>query len=48
MKATGWRAVPWVAATLGFNLVSSTLFFASVNGLAPFYTNELPAWLAGW
>jgi hypothetical protein len=48
VKARGRTAVPWVAATLGFNLVSSVLFFASVNGLVPFYSRELPAWLAGW
>ena len=48
VKARGWTAVPWAAATLAFNLVSSVLFFASVNGLVPFYSRELPAWLADW
>jgi hypothetical protein len=48
VKAGGWWAVPWIAGTLGFNLVSSVLFFASVNGLARFYSRGLPAWLAGW
>ena len=48
VKARGWSAAPWVAATLAFNLLSSVLFFASVNGLVPFYSNELPAWLGGW
>ena len=48
LKARGWTAAPWLAATLGFNLVSSVLFFASVNGLVPFYSRELPAWLADW
>ena len=46
VKATGWAAVPWVAATLGFNLASGVLFFASVDGLVPFYSRELPGWLA--
>jgi hypothetical protein len=40
--------VPWLAATLCFNLVSSVLFFASVNGLVPFYSRGLPGWLQGW
>jgi hypothetical protein len=48
VKARGWRALPWTAATLGFNLVSSVLFFASINGLVRFYSRGLPAWLAGW
>jgi hypothetical protein len=48
VRARGWRAVPWTAGTLGFNLVSSVLFFASMNGLVPFYSRGLPAWLAGW
>jgi hypothetical protein len=48
VRARGWKAVPWVAGTLGFNLVSSVLFFASLNGLVPFYSHGLPAWLEGW
>jgi hypothetical protein len=48
VKARGWRAVPWTAGTLGFNLVSSVLFFASMNGLVPFYSRGLPVWLGGW
>jgi hypothetical protein len=48
VKPTGWRAGPWIAGTLAFNLVSSTLFFASMNGLAPFYARGVPAWLRGW
>jgi hypothetical protein len=47
IKARGWRAVPWTAATFGFNLLSSVLFFASMNGLVPFYARGLPAWLGG-
>jgi hypothetical protein len=48
VKARGWRAVPWTAGTLGFNLASSVLFFTSMNGLVPFYSCGLPAWLSGW
>jgi hypothetical protein len=48
VKARGWREVPWTAGTLSFNLVSSVLFFASMNGLVPFYSRGLPAWLRGW
>ena len=48
VTARGWAAVPWVAATFGFNLASGVLFFASVNSLVPFYSRELPGWLAGW
>jgi hypothetical protein len=29
----------------GFNLLSSVLFFASMNGLVSFYSGGLPAWL---
>jgi hypothetical protein len=48
VKARGWRAVSWTAGTLGFNFVSSVLFFASMNGLVPFYSRGLPVWLGGW
>jgi hypothetical protein len=45
VKPRGWRVVPWTAGTLGFNLVSSVLFFASMNGVVPFYARGLPAGL---
>ena len=48
VKATGKQAVFWIAATLVFNLTSGVLFFASINGLMPFYSRGLPAALAGW
>jgi hypothetical protein len=48
IKARGWWALPWTVATLGFNLVLAVLFFASMNGLVPFYSAGLPAWLRGW
>jgi hypothetical protein len=48
VKVRGWRAVPWTAGTLGFNLVSSVLFFASRYSLVPFYSRGVPAGLEGW
>ena len=48
VKGMGWQAALGIAGTLGFNLVSSVLFFASMNGLVPFYPHGLPAWLRGW
>jgi hypothetical protein len=48
VKPRGWRAVPWGLGTLAFNLASSVLFFASINGLVAFYSHGLPAWLEGW
>jgi hypothetical protein len=44
-KVHGWRAIPWAAATLVFNLLSSVLFFASLHQVAPIYANGLPPWL---
>jgi MBOAT, membrane-bound O-acyltransferase family len=48
VKPRGWYAIPWIAGTLAFNLASSVFFFASVNGLVPFYSRGLPPWLQGW
>jgi MBOAT, membrane-bound O-acyltransferase family len=48
VKVKGKLAVPWVAGTLAFNLLTSVLFFASIHSVAPFYSQELPAWLDGW
>jgi MBOAT, membrane-bound O-acyltransferase family len=48
IKVKGWRAVPWMSATLVFNLLSSVLFFASIHGVVPFYSRDLPQWLRGW
>lgn len=44
----GWAAIPWIAATLAFNLASSVFFFASIHEVAPFYARGLPDWLQGW
>ena len=47
-RPEGWARLPWVAGTLSFNLATSVFFFASVDGLLPFYSGSLPSWLAGW
>ncbi|MCO4093900.1 MAG: hypothetical protein HEQ37_07175 [Acidovorax sp.] len=44
----GWAAIPWIVATLVFNLVSSVFFFASIHEVTPFYARGLPGWLQGW
>jgi D-alanyl-lipoteichoic acid acyltransferase DltB (MBOAT superfamily) len=44
----GWTAVPWIVATLAFNLASSVFFFASIHAVVPFYAHGLPSWLQGW
>jgi hypothetical protein len=44
-RPTGYRLWPAIAATFLFNLSSSVFFFASVQGIVPFYANDLPAWL---
>lgn len=44
-KVQGWRVIPWTAATLVFNLLSSVLFFASLHQVAPIYAQGLPHWL---
>jgi hypothetical protein len=38
LKPRGWHAVPSIISTLGFNLASSVLFFASINEVVPFYS----------
>lgn len=48
VKVKGWPVVPWMIGTLAFNLLPSVLFFASINGVAPFYSRGLPVWLRGW
>jgi MBOAT, membrane-bound O-acyltransferase family len=48
VKARGWWALPSIAATLAFNLVSSVFFFASLHGVVPFYAGGLPQYLQGW
>ena len=48
LRPASWRVWPWIGATWIFNLAASLLFFASVNGIFPFYSRNLPKWLAGW
>lgn len=48
LNPRGWYAFPWILATIAFNLAAAVFFFASVNGLLPFYSQGLPGWLAGW
>lgn len=43
-----WMAIPWIVATLAFNLTSSVFFFASIHSVTPFYARGLPGWLQGW
>jgi len=44
VRPRGPAAVASVAATFLFNLASGVLFFASVNGVLPFYQNRVPLW----
>ncbi len=44
----GRAEIAWLAVTLLFNLVSSVLFFASIDSVLPFYSNGLPNGLRGW
>jgi hypothetical protein len=39
------NVIPWVVGTFLFNLASSVLFFASMNGVVRFYSRGLPTWL---
>jgi hypothetical protein len=48
IKVSGKIALPWVVGTIAFNLLTSVLFFASINSVTPFYSRELPRWLQGW
>jgi hypothetical protein len=45
-RPAGHWVWPAIAATFFFNLTSSIFFFASVQGVVPFYANGLPAWLS--
>jgi MBOAT, membrane-bound O-acyltransferase family len=48
IKPRSHAAIAWMAGTLVFNVAAAIIFFASVNGIAPFYSRGLPGWLAGW
>jgi hypothetical protein len=42
VKPRGPAAVAAVAMTFAFNVATAVLFFASVNGVVPFYVNRMP------
>jgi D-alanyl-lipoteichoic acid acyltransferase DltB (MBOAT superfamily) len=50
LRARPTGGMKWIgrAATLAFNLVTSVLFFASLNQFLPFYSRPLPWPLSGW
>jgi hypothetical protein len=47
-RPKGRRLWLWIGITLVFNLATSVFFFASINGVFPFYSQALPKWLAQW
>ncbi len=49
VRPTGWRAIPWATCTALFMFLSSTLFFASMQGVVPFYSRQVGGWWwDGW
>lgn len=48
VKPKGRAALAWGTATWTFNLLSSVLFFASLQGVGPIYPTGLPAWFPAW
>lgn len=47
-KPSGTAALLWGSGTLLFNIVSSMLFFASLQGVGPIYPTGLPSWFPVW
>jgi D-alanyl-lipoteichoic acid acyltransferase DltB (MBOAT superfamily) len=48
-RPRGWRSIVWAAGTALFVLLSSTLFFASMQGVVPFYARPFGGWSwGGW
>ncbi len=47
LKTDGTSRLPWMAATLAFNCLTSVLFFASMAQLVPFYAHGLPVLVFG-
>jgi hypothetical protein len=45
VRPNSMTTIPWIVGTLLFNLASSVLFFASLNGVVPFYSHGVPSWL---
>ena len=49
VRPRGWRAIPWAMGTTLFVLLCSTLFFASMQGVVPFYSRPVGGWSwQGW
>ncbi len=49
VRPWGWRAITWAIGTSLFVLLSSTLFFASMRGVVPFYSRQFGGWSwEGW
>jgi len=49
VRPRGWRAITWAVGTALFVLLSSTLFFASIQGVVPFYSRPFGGWSwEGW
>jgi D-alanyl-lipoteichoic acid acyltransferase DltB (MBOAT superfamily) len=49
VRPRGWQAIPWATGTALFVLLSSTLFFASMHGVVPFYSRPFGGWSwEGW
>jgi len=49
VRPRGWQAIPWATGTALFVLLSSTLFFASMQGVVPFYSRPFGGWSwEGW
>jgi hypothetical protein len=48
VRPRGWAGVLGILVTLVFMYASSVVFFASANEIVPFYSSNLPAWLADW
>jgi MBOAT, membrane-bound O-acyltransferase family len=44
VRPRGWRAITWAMGTALFVLLSSTLFFASMQGVVPFYSRPFGGW----
>ena len=49
VRPRGWRAILWATGTALFLLFSSTLFFACMQGVVPFYSRPFGRWSwDGW
>jgi MBOAT, membrane-bound O-acyltransferase family len=49
VRPRGWQAITWAMGTALFVLLSLTLFFASMQGVVPFYSRPFGGWSwEGW